>query len=259
MDTHDITQRILSQRVGRFTDHGPELGSCGSARFRFETGRLRVAYASAHPGKASELTTMVQRFAQVRHMQVQWTVVAAQAGEETLHAALSAARFERIEDLLLMAHEGGIAAPQLHPRLAIAPIVQWQEMWEYEYCSRICFYNESHPSEATVNQRASERWNEHARNWCRYYVARLGGDIAGGCYVSLFEDIPTIMGVCTLPKARGHGAATALLARAVADSISAAHPFTCLFVERGNPAERLYRALGFVPLTDSQTYVWNPD
>lgn len=262
MDTHDIARRILLQRVGRFTDHGPELGACGSARFRFETGRLRVAYASARPGKAGELTATVQRFAQVRHMQVQWTVVPAQAGEEALPAALSAACFERIEDLLLMAHEGGIVAPRRDPhlaRLAIAPIVRWQEMWEYEYCSRMCFYGDIHPSEATVNQRAGERWNEHERNWCRYYVARVGGDIVGGCYISLFEDIPTIMGVCTLPKARGHGVATALLERAMADSISAAHPFTCLFVERGNPAERLYRSLGFVPLLDSQTYSWNPD
>ncbi len=258
MDTHDIAQRILLQRVGRFTDHGPELGASGSARFSFETGRLRVAYASARPGKAGELTATVQQFAQVRHMQVQWAVVPTRIGEEALPAALSAAYFERIEDSLLMAHEGGIIAPRLDPHLAIAPIVRWQEMWEYEYCSRVCFYGDTHPSDAAVNQQAVKRWDKQERNWCRYYVARVGGDIVGGCFISLFEDIPTIMGVCTLPKARGQGVATALLERVVADSIAATHPFTCLFVERGNPAKRLYRSLGFVPLLDSQTYSWNP-
>lgn len=258
MDTHDIARRILLQRIGRYTDFGPELGQSGSARFRFETGRLRVAYASARPGKARELVATVQRFAQVRRIQVQWTVVPSNAGEEELSDALSTARFERIEDLRLMAHEGAIAAPPANPHLAIAPIVHWQEMWEYEYCSRICFYGDIHPSDALVNQRASERWNERERNWCRYYVARLGGAIVGGCYISLFEDIPTIMGVCTMPEARGHGAATALLARAMADVISPANPITCLFVERGNPAENLYRKLGFILLIDSQTYSWSP-
>ena len=258
MDTHDIAQRILIQRTGRYTDHGPELGQCGSARFRYETGRLRVAYASAHPGKAGELTATVQRFAQIRGIQVQWTVVPTQTGEEGLPEALSAAGFARTENLLLMAHEGHIAAPSPHPRLAVAPIVGWQEMWNYEYCSRVCFYGDTHPPHTLVNQRAGERWNEHERNWCRYYVARLSGDIVGGCYISLFEDIPTIMGVCILQEARGQGAATALLARAVADVISTANPFTCLFVEHGNPAEKLYCGLSFIPLCDSQTYVWSP-
>lgn len=258
MDTHEIARRILRQRVGRYADTGPEIGQYGSARFRFETGRLRVAYASARPGKAGEMVTMVQRLAQVRRLQMEWTVVPTQSGEEGLSEALSAAGFVRIEDLLLMAHAGYIAAPPPGPQLAVAPISRWQEMWDYEYCSRICFYGDIHPSEALVNQRASERWNEHERGWCRYYVARLGGGIIGGCYISLFEDIPMIMGVCTLPDARGRGAATALLARAVADVISPANPFTCLYVEHGNPAEMLYRRLGFIPLLDSQTYTWSP-
>ncbi|MGZ3678651.1 MAG: GNAT family N-acetyltransferase [Ktedonobacterales bacterium] len=258
MDTHDIAHRILLQRVGRFTDFGPELGPYGSARFRFETGRLRVAYASARPGKTREVVETVQRFARVRHTQVQWVVVPAQAGEEELPGALTAACFERIENLLLMAHEGYLATPLPHLGLAVAPIAQWRDIWDYEYCSRICFYGDIHPSDALVNQRASERWSEHERGWCRYYVARLGGSIIGGCYISLFEDIPMIMGVCTLPEARGRGVATALLAQAVADVISPANPFTCLFVEHGNHAETLYRKLGFIPLLDSQTYSWSP-
>lgn len=258
MDTHEVARRILLQRMGRYADPGLELGQSGSARFRFETGRLRVAYASARPGKAGEMVAAVQRFARVRHMQVEWTVVPTMVGEEGLAEALSVACFVRIEDLLLMAHNGYIAATLSGPELTIAAVTRWQEMWEYEYCSRICFYGDTHPSDALVNQRASERWSEHERNWCRYYVARLGGSIIGGCYSSLFEDIPMIMGVCTLPEARGRGAATALLARAVADVISPANPYTCLYVERGNPAETLYRTLGFIPLLSSQTYAWSP-
>jgi hypothetical protein len=31
-----------------------------------------------------------------------------------------------------------------------------------------------------------------------------------------------------------------------------------LFVRRGNPAERLYRELGFVPLLHEDTHLWEP-
>ncbi|HEV8194437.1 MAG TPA: GNAT family N-acetyltransferase, partial [Ktedonobacterales bacterium] len=91
----------------------------------------------------------------------------------------------------------------------------------------------------------------------RYYQAQLHGKVVGGCYVSLFEDVPTLLGVYTLPEARRNGVATAMLTRAVEDSIRTGHQTCCLFVKHGNPAEHLYRQLGFVPLVDEQTYVWH--
>jgi predicted GNAT family acetyltransferase len=76
--------------------------------------------------------------------------------------------------------------------------------------------------------------------------------------VSLFEEIPTILGVYTVAEARRHGVATALLDRAIADLAHNGRWISCLFVKHGNPAETLYRQLGFAPLMDEQTWVWNP-
>ena len=43
METQSIARRILLQRMQRYTDLGPALGSLGKACFRVESSRLRVA------------------------------------------------------------------------------------------------------------------------------------------------------------------------------------------------------------------------
>lgn len=259
MDTEEIARRVLAQRMSRYTDAGPPLGAAGSARFRIESGRARVAYASPHPTMERELVAAVQRFAHMRRLETQWTVVPQRASEAELPVALLAAGFHVGEDLLLMAHEGRIhAVVSLPAPVSIGRITTWQQMWEYEYGSRQCFYDDPYPTHATVTQRAGERWRERERGWCRYYAAWLNGRLVGGCYVSQYEDVPTVMGVYTLPEARRKGIAGALVARCVADTITPGNDVVCLFVEHGNPAENLYRHLGFVPLVDSRTYIWNP-
>src|SRR5690242_20411771 len=55
MDTDEIARRVLVQRTSRYTDAGPPLGAAGSARFRIESGRVRVAYANPRPGMEREL------------------------------------------------------------------------------------------------------------------------------------------------------------------------------------------------------------
>jgi GNAT superfamily N-acetyltransferase len=257
MDTQDIARRILQQRMGRFSDSGPDLSPLGTARFRQEGTRLRVAFASVQPGAAGEVVARVQRHAGRRGMQVQWVVVSAHPGEEELAPALLAACFHPVERLLLMAHAGAVLA-QPNPRIMIEPISAWQTMWHYEYGSRQAFFEDPQPEASIVNQRARERWREQEYGWCRYYVASLDGRMAGGCYVSLWEEIPTIMGVYTVPEARRHGVATALIQRAIADVISPGRTICCLFVKVGNPAERLYREIGFVPLLNEDTYTWDP-
>jgi GNAT superfamily N-acetyltransferase len=241
----------------RYTDVGPSLGSSGTAYFRQEPSRLRVAYATASTGQEKEMVDVVVRTARLRRMQVHWTVVPERLGEHDLSHALHAAGFALSENLLLMAYEGPLAV-SLNPHVHLAPITSWQEMWTYEYGSRRSFYDDPRPSDALVNKRASERWQEIERGWCHYYVAELSGQQIGGCYVSAYEDVPTIMGVYTLPEARGAGVATALLARAVDDSLRQRKEICCLFVEHGNPAERLYHTLGFEPICDFRTYTWDP-
>lgn len=256
MNTREIARRILIQRTERYTDPGPPLGQVGSARFRLDSARLRVAYASAYPGMARELVLAIARFARSRRMQVQWTVVPELPGEADLASALLAEGFTMTENLLLMAHEGPITA-SLNPRVSVQPITTWQAMWFYEFGSRRSFYGDPHPSDPLVGQRARERWREQEQGWCRYIAAFIDGNQIGGCYASLYEDIPTIMGVYTLPEYRGRGVATALLAHVVVAVTRPDNLTVCLYVEHGNPAEHLYRQLGFVPLLDTQTYVRN--
>jgi GNAT superfamily N-acetyltransferase len=257
MDTHDIIRRVLIQRTERYTDSGPLLPPATSARFRLESSRLRVAYATAPNGESMALVRAILRYAQPRRLQVHWTVVPATPGDGELIPSLLASRFELIENLLLMAHEGPLEAP-MPGHVWIAPITTWEGVWNYEVGSRRCFYDDPHPTDERVRHRASDRWREIERGWCRYYAAVVNGMQVGGCYVSLFEDIPTIMGVYTLPEARNQGIATALLIRTVRDIIRPGNEVVCLYVEHGNPAERLYRQLGFAPLIDTHTYAWEP-
>ncbi len=257
MHREDVAQRVLAQRMERYTDVGPSLGSAGTARFRQESSRLRVAYATAAAGHAGQLVDAVLFAARLRRAQVQWTVVPERRGEGELPAALHTVGFKLDENLLLMAHDGPLVTTP-NPHVRVVPISNWQAMWTYEYGSRQCFYDDPRPSDALVGKRTSERWQEVERGWCHYFAAEVNSRQIGGCYVSAYEDVPTIMGVYTLPEARRFGVASALVARAVADSLAQGKAVCCLFVEHGNPAENLYRTLGFEPICDFRTYVWDP-
>lgn len=257
MDIDEITRRILYQRMQRYPDSGPDLGMSGTARFRAESGRLRVAFANLRPDTVCDAVERVLRFARMQRLfEVQWVVVPQRPGEGELPNALQNAGFAVTEDLLLMAHEGRIQA-QSNPAVGVTPITNFDAMWRYEYGSRQNFFDEPEPVDALVDHRARERWREQEHGWSRYYQAHLHGRVAGGCYISLFEDVPTLLGVYTLPAARRNGVATAMLAHAVAETIRPGHDMSCLFVKHGNPAEQLYRELGFVPLVDEQTYAWH--
>ncbi|SRR5579875_108859 len=253
VDIQDVTRRIVEQRLQRYTDIGPDLAPYGAARFKFDGARLRVAFASARPDAASEVIARVLRFARHRGMQTQWTVMPQRYGESEFVAALPRAGFMLTEALLLMAHHGPITAP-LNLQARVFPVRSWDEMWAYEYGSRRSFFDDRYPQDVVVRQRARERWREQEQGWCRYYVAALESRIVGGAYVTLFEEIPTIMGVYTVEEARHRGVATALLARVIGEIIRPGHETCCLFVKHGNPAELLYRRLDFVPLVDELTY-----
>ncbi|MEO7003496.1 MAG: hypothetical protein ABI068_16865 [Ktedonobacterales bacterium] len=277
MDIQAVARRILDQRLRRYTDTGPDLSPFGSARFRRDGIHLRVAYAVAHPGMAGPLVDRVLRYARLRGMRVQWVVVPQRPGESELPPAMLAARFRLYERLLLMAHKGPITA-QVNPLVVVEPITRWDEMVAYEDGNRQAFFDEMGSAVGEVAMRARQRWQEQERGWCQYYVASLGSlgnGAIGGCYVTLFEEIPTIMGVYTLAAARRRGVATALLARVIADTLPLKRPLhfvtmpspgvapapperdlCCLFVKDGNPAERLYHQLGFVPLVDELTFDW---
>jgi GNAT superfamily N-acetyltransferase len=274
MNREDVLRRILKQRAIRYTEHIPALVPVGTARFRLEFDRVRLAYASVPPGQAPEAVARVVDFARQRHLQVQWLVVPQRPGEAELIPALQDSGFDLAEDLLLMAHatlKNGAASresghlsrtPADRPgtyQTTIQPIALQNHMLAYEYGSRLCFYGEAEPVETMVSQRAVERWQEQQAGWYRYYAALDGQRLVGGCYASLFEDIPTVMGVYTMPDARRRGVAGQLVTHVVCDLAGTGRQVCCLFVERHNPAKNLYTELRFVPLVDMLTYTRSAD
>ena len=88
----------------------------------------------------------------------------------------------------------------------------------------------------------------------RYYLALLDGEPAGGATARLGEDLTGIYGVATLPNARRHGVATALLGRVLADARAAGHDLVFLAAQPGGYAEGYYRRLGFVPRFVTRTF-----
>ena len=77
------------------------------------------------------------------------------------------------------------------------------------------------------------------------YLALRKGEPAGTALLYSRNGIGYIDAVGTLPEHRGCGVASAVAARAVADSKALGNRWTTLEVECESPAERIYRRLGF--------------
>lgn len=253
MDTHAITHRILEQRRQRYQAEVPGLDGAGRVPCRVDGRRLRIGFASAAPGRASQLVSGVLAYCAAHGYDVQWNVMPALPGESEIAPALLARGLQEEEGQRLMAHTGTLSAPR-PPRVVVVPMDTWQAMVAYETGSRAAFYDDPYPLPALVERRATERLHEQQRGWYRYFAALLDGRPVGGCYYSRYETIPTIMGVYTIPEARRQGVATELLVHTVRSLRAEGFEHCCLYVRLGNPAEQLYRRLDFVPLLDEFTY-----
>ncbi len=107
--------------------------------------------------------------------------------------------------------------------------------------------------DAGVQRRMTRYWREHTDRQSSFVVATLDGQPAGTARVTN-EELPVIVGVVTLPTARGRGVATAVTA-ALALQALAEQGACALYAERGSQAARIYRRLGFVPLFRMRTWV----
>ncbi len=250
----DIARRVLAQRVSRYGDPVPDLAPIGSARFRHDGRRLLVGYAVAHPGMAATLVHRVQEYANRRDMYIMWTVTPESPGEEEMPAALRAAGFRMDERLILMGRRGAITT-SLNPEARIELVTSFDGMRAYEHGSRRSFYDDDTPDDRMVASRAADRWRQQEQGWYRYYLVALRNRIVGGCYVTLWEDIPTLMGVYTVPEARGMGLASTLLSHVTGEIVRSGRDPYCLYVKNENPARRLYEKLGFAALTTDETYL----
>jgi len=253
MNSSEIAQRIIQQRQQRYPNSVPGLGRLGQAPCRIDGVRLRIAFAGASTGNASAFVAGVLAYCRPQGLAPDWTVIPSRPGESELASALVAHGFHVEEGQRVMAHQGPLAvAPQ--PRVSVAPIETLDAMMVYEAGSRAAFFNDQFPMRAVVERRARQRIDEQERGWCRYLATYRDNRPVGGCYYTHHEDVPTIIGVYTVPAARNQGVATILLAHVVNILQGAGNDMCCLYVRHGNPAEQLYRGLGFVPLFDEYTF-----
>lgn len=254
---HAIYQRIATQRAQRYLDPGPDLGSLGAARYRLETARLLIAYARIPPANLPVAVDRVDAYVHARGLRAVWTVNRDQESEpDPLERLLPVRGYTLDERLNLMARQDALDL-RVNPAVTVTPITSFSAMRAYEYGSRGAFYDDPAPDEGMVAARASERLRQQENGWFRYYIATLDSVNAGGLYVSLWEDVPTIMGVYTTEHARRHGVATATLKRVIDDLRASGHSAYCLFVKEGNPAARLYEDLGFRSLGLEASYIQN--
>jgi len=82
-------------------------------------------------------------------------------------------------------------------------------------------------------------------NGTNSYLGYFQGKPAGVCGLVSFNDVGGIFTVGTAPEYRGKGVATALLQRAIADSLRIGDNLLYLITTKGSDAERLYTSLGF--------------
>lgn len=103
-----------------------------------------------------------------------------------------------------------------------------------------------------VHRRFERYWNEY-RHWqTEFVLATLDGRPVGAARLT-DEQLPVVVGVATVPHARGRGVATAVTAYLTARALERKGA-AALYVERDSEAHRIYRRLGYVPLYRNQ--IW---
>jgi ribosomal protein S18 acetylase RimI-like enzyme len=79
----------------------------------------------------------------------------------------------------------------------------------------------------------------------RSYSGYFQGKPAGSCGLVSINNVGGIFSVATAPEYRRKGVATALLHKAIADSLSMSNNLLYLITTRGSEAEKLYTSVGF--------------
>ncbi len=251
-----LANAALRQRLDRMVDHGPQLRGVGTAHFQIYGSTLYVCGALPRPGRAEELVTRLLRFARDRLLSISW-VHTEQRDDPHILASLLNHGFEVREVLRLMGCIGSLHAVAPHRTdLVVAPITSIEQMEHYERISQWGFSSNPQPTPQQITLRGQERWDEQAAHLYQYYMGWLAGEPVSGAYVSLWERVPTIYGVVTVPPARRTGAAAAVMQHLVRVTLDRGMPWTCLYVAAGNPAQHMYERLGYVPLIEQTTFTW---
>ena len=252
----DLADATLRQRFDRMVDGGPALRGLGSARFQLHGSTLYVGGVRVRSGRERELIERVVQFARERWLNISW-IVTDDRESPGLPGALGMVGFTHRETLRLMGCIGMVQfLPPHRSDLVIAPITSRAQMEQYERISQWGFNDNPYPDAHQVRMRGQERWDEESTQLYHYFMAWINGDPVSGAYVSLWEQVPTIYGVVTIPPARRTGAAALVMHQLVRSTLDRGFPWTCLYVAVGNPAQRLYESLGYTPLLEQSTYIW---
>lgn len=100
-----------------------------------------------------------------------------------------------------------------------------------------------------------QQFTAQSRHYAQHYhdttfdVIEVDGEPAGRLIVGRWAREIRIVDIAILPPQRGRGVGTHVLAPVLAEADARGVP-TTIHVERQNPAQRLYRRLGFVPVAD---------
>jgi ribosomal protein S18 acetylase RimI-like enzyme len=107
-----------------------------------------------------------------------------------------------------------------------------------------------------VEQQFTAQATDYGRNWpdATYEVIEVDGRPAGRLYLDRSESELHILDIALLPEFRGRGAGTRLL-RDLVDEADATDVPLVIYVERQNPARRLYARLGFREVEDGPVYI----
>lgn len=99
------------------------------------------------------------------------------------------------------------------------------------------------------------QWSDYENNYpdADFFVIEKGGLRIGRIYVERGPEEICIIDIALLPAARGTGLGTHLM-REILDEAQATRRRVTIYVERYNPALRLYRRLGFEPVEEGDIY-----
>jgi ribosomal protein S18 acetylase RimI-like enzyme len=95
---------------------------------------------------------------------------------------------------------------------------------------------------------------------CSFQVLARAGAPVGRLYLEPRETRLHIVDIALVPEQRGHGTGTAIL-KALQETARQSGRGLGIFVEKFNPALRLYRRLGFAEIADHEVYLemeWMP-
>lgn len=104
---------------------------------------------------------------------------------------------------------------------------------------------------------------DYARNYpdAQFDLVLCDGCSAGRLYLDRRENEIRIIDIALFPSFRNRGIGSKLLSEVMTEA-AAAGKRVCIHVEQNNPAQRLYRRLGFVPVGENGVYFlmeWKPN